>query len=80
MSVRSDLKGQGLGWVLMRQIIRYARSEGFRHIHGEVLRENNSMLALCHALGFSAKVDRDSPEIMKVALDVAATSDDIYGD
>jgi acetyltransferase len=80
VSVRSDLKGQGLGWVLMRQIIRYARSEGFRHIHGEVLRENNSMLALCHALGFSAKVDRDSPEIMKVALDVAATSDDIYGD
>lgn len=80
VSVRSDLKGIGLGWVLMRQIIRFARREGYRTIRGEVLRENASMLALCHALGFLAKVDPDSPEIMKVTLDVAAMPGDAWDD
>ncbi|WP_237152285.1 bifunctional acetate--CoA ligase family protein/GNAT family N-acetyltransferase [Oryzibacter oryziterrae] len=81
VAVRSDLKGIGLGWGLMRQIIRFASQEGFDQIHGEVLRENTSMLSMCQALGFEAKADVDSPEIMKVSLDVAkavalgATSD-----
>ena len=35
--VRSDLKGKGLGWVLMQLIIEYARSEGLRTIEGQVL-------------------------------------------
>ena len=28
--VRSDLKGRGLGWLLMQNIIEYARSEGLK--------------------------------------------------
>jgi len=34
--VRSDLKGKGLGWLLMQLIIEYARAEGIRSIHGQV--------------------------------------------
>ena len=30
--VRSDLKGRGLGWLLMQMIIEYARAEGIRSI------------------------------------------------
>ena len=35
--VRSDLKGRGLGWLLMQKLIEYARSEGIQELRGEVL-------------------------------------------
>jgi acetyltransferase len=50
--VRSDLKGRGLGWMLMQTIIEYARSEGLRTIEGQVLNENTTMLQMCAELGF----------------------------
>ncbi len=71
VSVRSDLKGIGLGWALMSQIIRYAASEGYRRIHGEVLRENRQMLQMCERLGFRLAPDPESPEIIKVSLVIA---------
>lgn len=73
VSVRSDLKGIGLGWVLMSQIIRYAGSEGYRRIHGEVLRENRQMLQMCERLGFRRTPDPESPEIVRVSLDLSPT-------
>jgi acetyltransferase len=70
VSVRSDLKGIGLGRALMIQIIRYARREGYARIHGEVLAENRQMLQLCEKLGFSLTPDPDGPDIIKVSLDL----------
>ncbi|WP_181705983.1 bifunctional acetate--CoA ligase family protein/GNAT family N-acetyltransferase [Chthonobacter rhizosphaerae] len=70
IAVRSDLKGKGLGWELMRLIIRFAHQEGYEEIRGEVLRENTTMLDMCNALGFDARPERDSPEIMAVRLSV----------
>jgi acetyltransferase len=55
--VRSDLKGRGLGWVLMQMIIEYARAEGVKAIEGQVLRENSTMLAMCKELGFEITAD-----------------------
>ena len=42
--VRSDLKGRGLGWLLMQLIIEYARAEGIRSIHGQVLQDNTTIV------------------------------------
>jgi len=75
VSVRSDLKGVGLGRALMLQIIRYARRERYGRIHGEVLAENRQMLRMCERLGFKLTPDPDSPEIIKVALDLRSTAD-----
>ena len=50
--VRSRLKGQGLGWLLMRHIIDYAKEKGLRRVYGDVLTENTSMLQMCAELGF----------------------------
>src|SRR4029077_15383236 len=55
--LRSDLKGRGLGWVLMQLIIEYAKSEGLKAIFGEVLQENAAMLEMCRELGFEVKSD-----------------------
>jgi len=50
--IRSDLKGQGLGWILMDKLVRYLRSNGTQRIVGTVLKENQGMLALGERLGF----------------------------
>jgi acetyltransferase len=68
--VRSDLKGRGLGWQLMRLIIEYARSEGLRRIEGQVLAENQQMIEMCRHLGFSVTRDPDDLGVFKVALEL----------
>ena len=55
--VRSDLKGHGLGWLLMELMIEYARAEGLQTLHGQVLRENSTMLQMCRQLGFQITYD-----------------------
>ena len=58
--VRSDLKGQGLGSLLMKKIIHYCRARGTGVLTGSVLRGNTRMLALARELGFSLKYDNDA--------------------
>jgi acetyltransferase len=66
--VRSDMKGHGLGWMLMQLIIEYARSEGMRSINGQVLRENTGMLDMCRELGFHIASDPHEPSSAIVTL------------
>jgi acetyltransferase len=66
--LRSDLKGRGLGWMLMQLIIDYAKSEGLKHISGDVLHENTVMLAMCRSLGFEIEADPVEHDICHVRL------------
>lgn len=66
--VRSDLKGQRLGWKLMDKMIAYCRSRGTRSIVGQVLRENKRMLDLVYALGFTGRLSPVDQDIMEVTL------------
>jgi acetyltransferase len=66
--VRSDLKGRGLGWLLMQLIIEYARAEGIRSIHGQVLQENTTMLEMCRELGFQIASDPAEPSCAVATL------------
>jgi len=49
--VRSDLKGHGLGRLLIDRLISYARSRGIVELFGDMLADNTAMLALGHDLG-----------------------------
>lgn len=69
--VRSDLKGRGLGWVLMLQMLEYARTEGLKMVEGQVLRDNTTMLKMCTELGFRTEHDPDDPGVCRVVLDLA---------
>ena len=69
--VRSDLKGLGLGWLLMQMIIDYARAEGLQAIEGQVLRENTTMLAMCKELGFDITPDPHDVAICVAKLPTA---------
>jgi acetyltransferase len=66
--VRSDMKGHGLGWLLMQLIIDYARSEGIGTIKGQVLHENAMMLDMCRELGFTVASDPQEPSSAMVTL------------
>ncbi len=66
--VRSDLKGQGLGWQLMEHLVAYARKEGITTLYGCVLRGNAIMLQMCEKLGFAARVSPDDPSVVDVEL------------
>jgi acetyltransferase len=50
--VRSDLKGRGLGFQLMKDILAYARRRGIKTVEGDVLAENRTMLQMAAELGF----------------------------
>jgi acetyltransferase len=50
--VRSDLKGRGLGHLLLEKLIRYQRAHGTQRLVGLVLRENEAMHDLARAHGF----------------------------
>ena len=63
-----EMTGAGLGPMLMRRIIDYARSRGISEIFGEVLDENRSMLALCKAMGFKRRNDPEDPGVVRVSL------------
>jgi acetyltransferase len=66
--VRSRLKGHGLGWLLMRRVIDYAKEKGLRRLYGDVLSENSAMLQMAEELGFRA--DDRGPDLKRVVLDL----------
>jgi len=68
--IRSDFKGRGLGWALMKSAIDYARSVGLEKLKGYVLPENRAMLDLCEQLGFEVLDDAEDPGLKMVILDV----------
>jgi len=67
--VRSDMKGKGLGYRLMTEILGYAKERGIRRVHGDVLAANTTMLRMAEELGFVRKRRPDDPSIVEVEID-----------
>jgi acetyltransferase len=70
VSVRSAMKGTGLGPKVLARVIDYAEARGIGQVWGTVLRENKPMLAVCERLGFRRQRDDDDPEAVRVVLDL----------
>lgn len=66
--VRTDMKGQGLGELLMRKIIDYCRQRGTKEIVGDILRENQPMRALAAELGFKSTGTAVGSDVVEVRL------------
>ena len=50
--IRSELKGKGLGFLLMQKLIRYLQSQGTERLVATVLKQNARMLSMAKQLGF----------------------------
>jgi len=70
--VRSDLKGAGLGRMLLEKLVRYCRERGTSRMTGEVLSDNVRMTALATAFGFrTTSKDRG---LLALELDLKSTA------
>jgi acetyltransferase len=65
VALRSDWKGRGLGFLLMTRLIAIARERGIAEIIGDVLHENEPMLSLARALGFTLSNLPQEPEVVR---------------
>ena len=66
--VRSDLKGGGLGRVLMDKLFNYLRQRGTQCVHATVLKENARMLALTQAMGFVRGAEQPDDDTVALTL------------
>jgi RimJ/RimL family protein N-acetyltransferase len=60
--------GQGLGQLLMKRIIRWARLKRLDEIYGDVLEDNTAMLKLAESLGFTREHRLPDPGVVRVRL------------
>jgi len=74
IAIDRAMTGLGLGPMLMRCIIEYAKKRGIRELYGEVMRENESMLRLNQALGFSISTLPEDHTLMRVSLSLQSDS------
>jgi acetyltransferase len=65
--VRDDIRGEGLGCLLLEKMISYCRDKGTLEIVGSVLRDNAPMLALADRLGFIANYSEEN-DVMEMRL------------
>jgi acetyltransferase len=70
--VRSDLKGHGLGDLLMVKILRYLRGRGTQRVIGDVLHENKPMRDLATRLGFHIDTDGSDDFALRYVLELNA--------
>jgi RimJ/RimL family protein N-acetyltransferase len=68
--VRSHLKGNGLGWLMMKQMIAFAQEKWLETVHGQVLEENTTMLQMCRELGFDIADDPEERGMKVVTLEL----------
>jgi acetyltransferase len=66
--VRSDMKGTGLGYSMMEQIIEYAEDCGIGCIFGDVLKENERMLRMAREFGFTVLPAEEGSDTVTVEL------------
>lgn len=68
--VRSDLKGIGLGYSLMIQVVQYARKRSIGRVYGDVLSESTTMFQMARELGFAVARSAADPDVVTVTLDL----------
>lgn len=69
--IRSDVKGKGLGTLLLDKLIRYFREHGTKMLIGETLPENTQMKELAKHLGFEVHTKYDLG-IVELRLDLTS--------
>lgn len=73
--VRSDLKGSGLGRLLLEKMIRYCRERGIPEMTASVLQANQRMLTLAKKMGFTTADSSKGVVDLRLRLQGDSTSE-----
>lgn len=68
--VRSDMKGTGLGYRLMQQLLDYARDSGIQQLYADVLKENHAMRQIAEEFGFAPQPVEEATDTVTVVLNL----------
>ncbi len=68
--VRSDLKRQGLGELLLAKMVGYLTSRGTQRMVADVLRDNRPMRELARRHGFTEEGDESEAQALRLVLDL----------
>ena len=66
--VRSDMKGRGLGHLLMRKMIDFLTGRGTQRMVGDILHENLGMRELAQSNGFVVDAAGSDADALRVVL------------
>lgn len=66
--VQPDMKGQGLARHLMQRLVAWGSNQGLSEIVGQILSENQPMLAFIRRLGFTIHHLPDEPDVVEARL------------
>jgi acetyltransferase len=75
--VRSDWKGRGLGFGLIREILQRAEGLGLSAVEGEVLPDNKPMLRLVRRLGGHILPSNGYFGVVRVQFDLSSADKDL---
>lgn len=65
ISVRSDMKGRGVGWTLLQHVLDYGRARGFATIRSVESRQNTETIGLERDAGFEFRsCDGDASDVV----------------
>ena len=64
VTIRSDLKGRGIGWTLLDHLVTVARARGYRAVESLEDRQNQSAISLEREMGFSAVPIEGEPTLL----------------
>lgn len=70
VTVTDDWQRHGIATILVRALMRFAQSHGFRELTGVVLPENRGMIELARSLGFTIAFDATA-HVVRISLDLA---------
>jgi acetyltransferase len=76
--VRDDWQGRGLGSALMGRLVAEAHAVGVRRVYGDMLADNDPMLALVRRAGFTVRPVPGDASVLRAErlLDVALEASD----
>lgn len=66
ISIDSDYKNRGIGWVLLEHVARYARAHGVKTLQSIESRENHGAIELEREMGFTARPFPDDSTLVIV--------------
>ena len=72
--VRPELKGTGLGRILMNRLIEHLRAAGTQRLVAIVLTENRRMRELGRELGFTDHATPEDPDTRRLVLSLQASA------
>ena len=72
ITVQPDMKGRGLASHLLQRLIDWGRAQGMREIVGQVLADNQPMLAFVRHLGFTLRRMQGESDVVEAHLRIGA--------